>query len=616
MKQSHTKAYVNETFKHWLSLKTTQDDVNQYIIMQQQTIDEKEKMIKEGSINLVRRSLSPIKTNPTTLPNSPKSPLSPRLAVDEVDVTTNNMQHKLNLSHQQQHLKIPSPNTLTPQTPPRSPSSNRNHFSFDPKSPSSASPNAKKKLEFWDPEMHTDQENEDHDRVLFETEGLEGKKKRVKLAQESVTVLSMPNEEQQQPMKPNISVESLIPRFYFPTSGEIVKTPKDLKQDLLKIKEVFMQSFGGLNIDEFKTITVDFCGLPYYLTPILFQKLDQNNTGKVTGEVFEKFWRSEMFNKTETERIFQTLKQPSSQHLTPNDFKPMMRELLLTHPGLKFLKATPAFQEKYAETVIVRIFYTLNGKGTGRINYREFKNSSLVDSMRFIHQDEDVNQELNFFSYEHFYVIYCKFWELDTDHDFMIEKDDLLRYSESSLTERVAEILINTRMVPGNTIPRGKMGYQDFIWFCLSEEDKTTATSLEYWFRLVDIDGDGIISDYELEYFFCQIRERMLQIDATPVLFDDVRTQIIDMLKPQNNVYITLRDIKSSKMSPIFFNILTNLNKFFLFEQKGTVGNLTTWASYARQEYDRMAAEDDEEEYFEDANEDGDIAMDDNALRN
>jgi len=31
-------------------------------------------------------------------------------------------------------------------------------------------------------------------------------------------------------------------------------------------------------------------------------------------------------------------------------------------------------------------------------------------------------QILSYFSYEHFYVLYCKFWELDTDHDQAISK--------------------------------------------------------------------------------------------------------------------------------------------------------------------------------------------------
>ena len=39
---------------------------------------------------------------------------------------------------------------------------------------------------------------------------------------------------------------------------------------------------------------------------------------------------------------------------------PLLEELLTYHPGLEFLEATPEFQEKYALTVIVRIFYKVD----------------------------------------------------------------------------------------------------------------------------------------------------------------------------------------------------------------------------------------------------------------
>lgn len=42
-----------------------------------------------------------------------------------------------------------------------------------------------------------------------------------------------------------------------------------------------------------------------------------------------------------------------------------------------------------------------------------------------------------YFSYEHFYVIYCIFWELDTDHDFLIDKENLIRYGNHALTYRI-----------------------------------------------------------------------------------------------------------------------------------------------------------------------------------
>lgn len=48
------------------------------------------------------------------------------------------------------------------------------------------------------------------------------------------------------------------------------------------------------------------------------------------------------------------------QYLTYEDFGPLMDMVLKYHPGLEFLAETSEFQKKYAETVVFRIFYTLN----------------------------------------------------------------------------------------------------------------------------------------------------------------------------------------------------------------------------------------------------------------
>ena len=48
-------------------------------------------------------------------------------------------------------------------------------------------------------------------------------------------------------------------------------------------------------------------------------------------------------------------------------------------------------------------------------------------------------QILKYFSYEHFYVIYCKFWELDTDHDFLIDRNDLAHYGQCALSYQIID---------------------------------------------------------------------------------------------------------------------------------------------------------------------------------
>lgn len=55
--------------------------------------------------------------------------------------------------------------------------------------------------------------------------------------------------------------------------------------------------------------------------------------------------------------IFEVLKQPNATMLHASDFRPFMRLILDTHPGLSFLGNTPEFQERYLETILVRVFY-------------------------------------------------------------------------------------------------------------------------------------------------------------------------------------------------------------------------------------------------------------------
>ena len=58
-----------------------------------------------------------------------------------------------------------------------------------------------------------------------------------------------------------------------------------------------------------------------------------------------------------------------------------------------------------------------------------------------MHVDEetDINRVVDYFSYEHFYVLYCKFYELDVDKDSKLTRNDLLKYQEHSLSDAIVD---------------------------------------------------------------------------------------------------------------------------------------------------------------------------------
>lgn len=80
--------------------------------------------------------------------------------------------------------------------------------------------------------------------------------------------------------------------------------------------------------------------------------------------------------------------------------------------------------------MIARVFYSANRSWSGRLSVPELRKSNFLQVVRLLESEEDINQITDYFSYEHFYVIYCKFWELDKDHDLVIDKYDLSRHND------------------------------------------------------------------------------------------------------------------------------------------------------------------------------------------
>lgn len=169
--------------------------------------------------------------------------------------------------------------------------------------------------------------------------------------------------------------------------------------------------------------------------------------------------------------------------------------------------------------MIARIFYCVNRSWSGRISVAELRRSNLLSVIAILEHEEDINQVTAYFSYEHFYVIYCKFWELDRDHDLFIDKTDLTKHNDHGKEKKktlsfaifrvnfvTSKSIFQLERVPAlskrmiarifsGAVTRGgvksgnvqqsqdKMSYTEFVWFLLSEEDKNHPTAIEYWFR-------------------------------------------------------------------------------------------------------------------------------------
>uniref|UniRef100_A0A8B9UN41 Protein phosphatase 2 regulatory subunit B''alpha n=1 Tax=Anas zonorhyncha TaxID=75864 RepID=A0A8B9UN41_9AVES len=392
-----------------------------------------------------------------------------------------------------------------------------------------------------------------------------------------------------------------IPRFYFPKGLPNVCTNHE--EIIARIEEAFTEfEDEKANICEMGKIA-KICGCPLYWKAPMFSASGGERTGCVSVHSFVSLWRKILRNcHDDASRFTYLVAKPSCDYLEQEDFIPLLQDVVETHPGLTFLKDAPEFHSRYITTVIQRIFYTVNRSWSGKITLTELRKSNFLQTLALLEEEDDINQITDYFSYEHFYVIYCKFWELDTDHDLYISQKDLARYSDQALSSRIIERIFSGAVVRGNEIQKeGRMSYADFVWLLISEEDKRSATSIEYWFRCMDLDGDGVLSMYELEYFYEEQCERMEVMGIEPLPFQDLLCQMLDLVKPEREGRVTLRDLKRCRMAHVFFNTFFNLEKYLDNEQRDPFAvqkdiendgpEPSDWDRYAAEEYEILVAE-------------------------
>ena len=57
--------------------------------------------------------------------------------------------------------------------------------------------------------------------------------------------------------------------------------------------------------------------------------------------------------------------------------------------------------------------------------------------------------------------------------------------------------------------------------------------SIEYWFRCLDVDGDGVLSLYELQLFYEEVLQRLRELSIECLSVENTVCQVLDMVNPR-----------------------------------------------------------------------------------
>ncbi|CCG28261.1 EF-hand domain-containing protein [Caenorhabditis elegans] len=402
------------------------------------------------------------------------------------------------------------------------------------------------------------------------------------------------------PPKPQAPKEPI----YYPQGKPVPQLQNDTA--LRRVCEVFRSVPNQKCTLENMPAVCEAAGLPMYWKMPVFLAITNDEDRLATQVDFTSWWKAmTSVAHDEAARFVYTLTMGSRSYLQPEDFYEMLMDVIHTHPGLAFYRDATEFHDKYCQVVMTRIFWNDAHSWSGRLTTERLRKGGVLQAIRNLQFDDDINKSLRYFSYEHFYVVYCKFWEIDSDHDLKISSTDLAQHAGGALVPMVVDRIFSGAVCtnPNRGQPVEDIGLAEFTQFLLAEEDKTHPTSIEYWFRILDLDGDGLVTLYDMELFHTQVQRKLAAEGIDSMGFADVACQLIDMLNVPGGVSaFRLSDLKKSSLRGRFINTFVNWRKFFAQEtNEGSESpriedeggqELTEWDRYCIEEYEAMMEDD------------------------
>jgi len=223
----------------------------------------------------------------------------------------------------------------------------------------------------------------------------------------------------------------------------------------------------------------------------------------------------------------------------------------------------------YVCTAARKFFFFLDPNRTGRIKILDILSCGFIDELLDLRENEPPKLS-NWFSVQSVMKIYGHYLNLDRDHSGMLSKGELIYYGRNMNLTYLTETFID-RVFQEYLTFDGEMDYRSYLDFVLAMENKSEPQSIQYFFRLLDLDQKGYLDAFTLHYFFRDIQKYLDQNNAEGICFADVKDEIFDMVKPKDPHKITLQDLISSGVGALVIAILIDCQGFWNYETRETL---------------------------------------------
>lgn len=322
-----------------------------------------------------------------------------------------------------------------------------------------------------------------------------------------------------------------------------------------------------------------------FFTPSTFLKFPQDPYGRISANALFRY----IVRKTELLSFQITLLRYDDEgqgRLREDNVEQYVLDQIPDMAQLAHLETE--FYTYYMYTAVRKFFFVLDPKQLGYISVSKLAHSKVFGEFnRMRHQPtkqesgyregegarEGAPPRLQFpawFSVDSAMEVYSEYVDLDQDHNGMLSKKEFLRYNGGSLTEVfVDRVFQENRMYESADTGELEMDFKTFIDFVLASRTKHKREGLRYFWRMLDINREGFLTVFTLNYFFRAVKEKMEKMGSEALNARDiVANEIFDMIDPAEPLKITMEDARRSQCAGALISMLTDVKGFWQYDNR------------------------------------------------
>ena len=188
----------------------------------------------------------------------------------------------------------------------------------------------------------------------------------------------------------------------------------------------------------------------------------------------------------------------------------------------------------------------------------------------WIDKDDQKLQSSSWFYGPNVEDIYNSYLELDIDGNGTLSAEELYKFGGVLPNDsiRLTKACIARLFEEVVTYTPVELDYKGYIDLVLALGDRTSISSISYFWKFLDIEKTGHLSRENILYFYKEIFNSLKEHDCDAPSPENVVIEVYDILSCQDPEGPTLSDLISSKQGHIITSMLLDVTGFWQYDNR------------------------------------------------